>query len=233
MAGSDLPGRLRAPIEVYRAVRAAVGHGYAVGCRYLVDEVIEGGSRVDDAVDIGLALAAEGMDFLSLSKGGKFDDARPPKVGAAVYPYTGESGYECMPTVYSDEAGPFFRNIQLMAEVKHSLLEAGMTTPIVVAGGINAFERAERLLRNKSGDIVAAARQSLADPDWFKKMREGRGADIRRCIYTNYCEALDNRHMEVTCQLWDRTQLDAPEVALSRDGKRRLTPPSEQIISIE
>ena len=76
-----------------------------------------------------------------------------------------------MPTVYSDEAGPFFRNIQLMAEVKHSLLEAGMTTPIVVAGGINAFERAERLLRNKSGDIVAAARQSLADPDWFKNAR--------------------------------------------------------------
>ena len=103
----------------------------------------------------------------------------------------------------------------------------------MVAGGINAFERAERLLRNKSGDIVAAARQSLADPDWFKKMREGRGSDISRCIYTNYCEALDNRHMEVTCQLWDRTELDAPEVTLSRDGKRRLTPPSEQLISIE
>ena len=45
------------------------------------------------------------MDFLSLSRGGKFDDARQPKVGEAAYPYTGRSGYECMPSYYSDARG--------------------------------------------------------------------------------------------------------------------------------
>ena len=39
------------------------------------------------------------MDFLSISKGGKFEDAKQPKVGWAVYPYTGPDGHECMPTV--------------------------------------------------------------------------------------------------------------------------------------
>ena len=36
------------------------------------------------------------------------------------------------------------------------------------------------------------------------------GAEVRRCTYTNYCEGLDQRHKQVTCQLWDRV-LDEPE----------------------
>ncbi len=55
----------------------------------------------------GTEFARAGMDFLSLSRGGKFDDAKQPKVGEAAYPYTGRSGYECMPSYYSDAAGPF------------------------------------------------------------------------------------------------------------------------------
>ena len=75
-------------------------------------------------------------------------------------------------------------------------------------------------------DVIAAARQSLADPDWWKKMRLGYGAEVRRCIFTNYCEGLDQKHKEVTCQLWDRDfdADDADVVARSADGKRRMTP---------
>jgi 2,4-dienoyl-CoA reductase-like NADH-dependent reductase (Old Yellow Enzyme family) len=202
-----------------------VGESYPVGCRYLVDEVIEGGNDVDDAQRIGLAFAEAGMDFLSLSKGGKFDDARQPKVGAAVYPYTGPSGYECMPTVYGDERGPFYRNIKLMASVRRAIRKHGYQIPIVVAGGINDFEGAEAILQNQHGDIIGAARQSLADPDWFLKMSTGHGKTIRRCKFTNYCEALDTRHKEVTCQLWDRVQITEPGIGLSADGKRRLCAP--------
>jgi 2,4-dienoyl-CoA reductase-like NADH-dependent reductase (Old Yellow Enzyme family) len=223
--GGDLKGRLRCPMEVFEAVRKAVGESYPVGCRYLVDEVIDGGNDVTDAQKIGLAFAQAGMDFLSLSKGGKFDDARQPKVGEAVYPYTGQSGYECMPTIYSDDQGPFYRNIDMMASVRRFIRDKGHQTPIVVAGGINDFDGAEAILQNGQGDIIAAARQSLADPDWFLKMSTGQGHLIRRCKFTNYCEALDTRHKEVTCQLWDRIQIHEPGVILSADGKRRLCAP--------
>ena len=57
-------------------------------------------------------------------------------------------------------------------------------------------------------------------------MRLGRGAEVRVCEYTNYCEALDQKHKQVTCQLWDREALDEPGVARSKDGKRRLVPPA-------
>ena len=80
--------------------------------------------------------------------------------------------------------------------------------------------------RNSPGSIVAAARQSLADPDWWLKARLGRGAEVRRCHYTNYCEALDQQHKAVTCKLWDRLALDEPGVPLDASGRRRLVAPA-------
>ncbi|HLF57329.1 MAG TPA: NADH:flavin oxidoreductase, partial [Thermoanaerobaculia bacterium] len=84
---------------------------------------------------------------------------------------------------------------------------------------------AEEILASGAADVVGAARQSLADPDWWRKMRAGRGESIRRCTYTNYCEGLDQLHKPVTCRLWDREALDEPGARLSEDGKRRLVPP--------
>jgi 2,4-dienoyl-CoA reductase-like NADH-dependent reductase (Old Yellow Enzyme family) len=223
--GGTPEARVRLPLEVYEAVRAEVGRDYTVGVRFLGDEVIEGGSRVEDAAFYATEFARAGLDFLSVSKGGKFEDAKQPKVGQAVYPYTGRSGYECMPTVISDARGPFGRNLPLSREVKRAVNEAGFRVPVVAAGGVGTFELAEEILRRGDADIVGAARQSLADPDWFLKARAGRGAEVRRCTYTNYCEALDQSHKQVTCKLWDRVALDEPGVTLSSDGRRRLLPP--------
>ena len=227
--GASREGRLRLPLEVLAAVRKRVGPRYTVGCRLLGDEVIDGGSRVEDAVFYSLALARAGLDFVSVSKGGKFEDARQPRVGEAAYPYTGESGHECMPTVFSSPPGPFGRNLVLSRAVRTALREAGLQTPVVGAGGIGTFDLAESALLDGDCDLVAAARQSLADPDWWRKMELGQGGEVRRCLYTNYCEGLDQRHKQVTCQLWDR-ELEAPDVggrtpAMSADGKRRLVPP--------
>ncbi|MFY0531409.1 hypothetical protein [Nannocystis pusilla] len=191
----------------------------------LGDEVIAGGSDLADAAQFARAFAAAGMDFVSVSKGGKFDDAQQPKVGEAVYPYTGPSGYECMPTIHSDARGPFARNVPLAAAIRAAIRGDGLATPVVAAGGIHSFDQAEAILADGHADIVAAARQSLADPDWFLKVRLGRGAEVRRCKFTNYCEALDTQHKQVTCQLWDRVELDEPDLARSHDGRRRLVAP--------
>ena len=223
--GGPPENRVRLPLEVYRRVRERVGTDYTVGARFLADEVIAGGNRIADAAYFGVEFARAGFDFLSISKGGKFEDARQPKVGQAVYPYTGQSGYECMPTVISDETGPFGRNVPLVAEIKRAVNSAGFQTPIVAAGGITTFEQAEAILSRGEADIIGLARQSLADPDWFIKVKSGHGARVRRCTYTNYCEALDQAHKQVTCKLWDRIELEEPNVPLSTDGRRRLIPP--------
>lgn len=223
--GSTTDGRVRLPREVTRRVRSAVGTDFVVGCRMLTDECIAGGSTVAESAFFACELAAAGLDYLSLSRGGKFEDASQPKVGEAAYPYTGQSGYECMPSYYSDAQGPFGRNLAPAAQVRSRLRDSGLITPVVVAGGIHNFAQAEAALLTGHADIIGFARQSLADPDWFRKVRLGRGHEVRLCTYTNYCEALDQRHRQVTCSRWDRMALDEPGVALSTDGKRRLTAP--------
>lgn len=229
--GGSLENRARLAREVFAAVRAETGADFTVGCRLLGDEVIAGGSTIEDACAHSVALARAGIDFVSVSKGGKFEDAKQPKVGAAIYPYTGPSGHECMPTTKIDARGPFGRNLDLSRAIRAAVHGAGCATPIVGAGGIASFDLAEDALRSGACDFVASARQSLADPDWWRKMELGRGGEVRRCIFTNYCEGLDQQHHQVTCQLWDRdfargdAGRTAGECARSRDGKRRLVPP--------
>lgn len=224
--GDTRDNRVRLPLEVYAAVRAEIGQDVPLGSRFLADECIDGGSGVDDAAYFATCFAEAGMDFLSLSRGGKFDDAKQPSVGDAVYPYTGRSGYECMPGFISDQFGPFGRNIDATARIRSAVRGAGFHTPVVVAGGIHSFSQAEALLAEGKADVTAFARQALADPDWFEKVRTGNGAAVRICEYTNYCEGLDQKHKQVTCQLWDRDTLDEPGCTRSRDGRRRLTAPT-------
>jgi 2,4-dienoyl-CoA reductase-like NADH-dependent reductase (Old Yellow Enzyme family) len=223
--GGARENRVRLPLEVFAAVRARVGADYVVGCRYLSDEIFAGGNRIDDAVYFGVEFAKAGMDFLSISRGGKFEDAKQPRVGEAAYPYTGESGLECMPTVHISAPGPFGRNISCTQQIRQAVRAAGLTTPIVATGGIYGFDQAQGILQRGEADIVGAARQSLADPDWWMKMKLGRGAEINRCVFTNYCEGLDQRHKEVTCKLWDRKFTPGEEVSLAKDSQRRLAAP--------
>ena len=226
--GGSREQRVRLPLQVYAQVRAAVGAGYAVGCRFLADECIEGGSTVQDSTWYALQFALAGMDFLSTSRGGKFDDAKQPGIGQAAYPYTGRSGYECMPQYLSDAQGPFGRNRQATAQIRHTIRQAGLSTPVVCTGGVHNFEMAEAMLAAGDCDVVGTARQSLADPDWALKTWLGRGREVRLCEYTNYCEGLDQKHKQVSCQLWDRQALDEPGVRMSQDGKRRLVAPAWQ-----
>ncbi|MBI3204909.1 MAG: NADH:flavin oxidoreductase [Myxococcales bacterium] len=223
--GRTLEGRLRVPLAVLEAVRARAGSAFVVGCRSSTEECIAGGTTLDESTQIATRLARAGLDFLSLSRGGKFEDAKQPSIGSAAYPYTGPSGWECMPTTLADAAGPFGRNVAAGARIRRALRAAGCETPVVICGGIATFAQAEGILERGEADVVGSARQSLADPDWFEKVRLGAGDGVRRCAFTNYCEGLDQKHKQVTCKLWDRLELDRPDVKRTRDGRRRLVAP--------
>ena len=151
--------RVRLPLEVYGAVRERVGNDYVVGVRFLADEAIAGGTEVNDAAYFGSEFARAGFDFLSLSKGGKFEDAQQPKVGQAVYPYTGRSGYECMPTTLSDELGPFGRNVPQVAQIKKAVNASGYPTPVIATGGIHIRASGRDSCDRGDADIVGFARQ--------------------------------------------------------------------------
>ena len=163
--------RIRLPLEVLAAVRERVGPGFPVGCRMLAEDCIESGSTVEDTEYFAERLAAgAGMDFISPSRGGKFEDAAQPKDRRSRIPATGRSGYECMLSYYSDAKGPFGRNVDACSRIRSKIQQAGFSTPTLCspAANITSIWR-NKLLRNGAADIVGFARQALADPDWFSK----------------------------------------------------------------
>src|SRR5205085_2731231 len=74
--GGCLENRVRLPLEVYRRGRHRVGNDFVVGARFLSEECVPGGSPLADAEYFALAFARAGMNYLSISRGGKFDDAK-------------------------------------------------------------------------------------------------------------------------------------------------------------
>src|SRR5277367_1185753 len=59
--------RVRLPLQVLEATRAAVGPELVVGIRMLGDETIAGGTSRDDAAGFAVTFAGAGADYLSLS----------------------------------------------------------------------------------------------------------------------------------------------------------------------
>ena len=216
--GGSFENRMRLPLEVIRAVREEVGAQFLVGCRYLGSEDILGedgqirGNTLEDARAIGVELARAGLDFLSISRGGKFEDAKQPPVGEAVYPYTGHSGHTCIPRGKND---PFAVNAPLAAGIRAAVRGAGFATPVVASGKIVTFDQAEGVLRDGQADLVGMARALLADPDLPLKWRAGADAETRACVFCPFCEQEDQRHRVVTCTLWPKDPAD---------HRRRLTP---------
>jgi 2,4-dienoyl-CoA reductase-like NADH-dependent reductase (Old Yellow Enzyme family) len=205
--GGSLENRLRLPLRVMKRVRSLVGDDFPVGVRFLGDECIRGGYTVLDAGPIAVRLAAEGTaDYVSLSAGGKFEDARKIE-GEPLYPYTGYSGDRCMPSnAYPDGA-----NLYIAEAVTSALRQAGMHTPVVAVGKISTLELAEHVLSSGQGDLVGMARALLADPDIPKKWRAGREETVVRCVYGNVCKALDENFKRVVCTLWPKKLGKAPD----------------------
>lgn len=68
--GGSLENRMRFPLAVARAVRAAIPSHVAMGARITGTDWLEGGWTVEDAVVFARALRGEGVDFVCVSSGG-------------------------------------------------------------------------------------------------------------------------------------------------------------------
>jgi hypothetical protein len=203
--GDTLEGRLHLIEGIFENIRQKVGKDFPVGVRYLADEFIKDGYTVNDAKLIGLRLAQLGAAYLSLSVGGKFEDAIHAP-GQVPYPYTGYSGDRCMPGDWY----PAVPHAHFSAEIKTFIRAHGFDTPVATAGKISNPDDAERLVATGAVDIVGIARGLLADPDWPNKVRRGEFDRIVKCDYCNVCKHLDGTHTRVICALWPQGSLQAP-----------------------
>ena len=192
--GGSLKNRLHLAEEVVEASRKATGEDFLLGARINGDEFTLGGNTLQQSRAIALRLAELGLDYISVSAGGKFEDA-VVREGEARNPYTGYSGHRAMPPHWMPEKV----NVYLAADIRKTLREAGYPTAVAAAGRIPSAAVAESVLQNSEADLVAIARPTLCDPYWPRKSAEGREKEILRCVYCNKCKEADEAFQKVYC----------------------------------
>ena len=198
--GGSLKNRLRLAEEVVEATRQAVGEDCVLGARINGDEFTLGGNTLNQSRAISLRLAELGLDYISVSAGGKFEDAVKPE-GRALDPYTsGYSGSRAISPAWMPEKV----NGYLCSDIKKTLNANGHPIPVIAAGRIPTAHVAEEILQKGEADMVAIARPILCDPYWPKKYKEGRDGEVQKCIYCNQCRDLDAAHEKVLCFQWKK-----------------------------
>jgi 2,4-dienoyl-CoA reductase-like NADH-dependent reductase (Old Yellow Enzyme family) len=204
--GRSLENRMRLMSEIIIRVRETIGKDFPLGIRFDGEECIKNGYTVMDSRQMALRMSQLGVDWISVSAGGKFEDAIH-KPGTPLYPYTGYSGDRCMPSAHY----PDMANVPVTEAIRKYVRNHGFTVPVIATGKIRTPEQAESVLQEGRADLVGMARALLADPDLPKKTRLSKQSNIIRCTYGNVCKNLDENFHKVTCVLWPKGDLQAPD----------------------
>jgi 2,4-dienoyl-CoA reductase-like NADH-dependent reductase (Old Yellow Enzyme family) len=174
--GGDIEGRMRFPLEVAAAVRAAIPDGVPLFARISAIDGREGGWTLDDSVALARRLSETGVDVVDCSSGGiggapRFRSADDGK------PLTAESAREPGFQV------PYSRRLRD---------EAGIRTMAV--GVIIDPHQAEEILQSGGADLVALGRELMYDPFWPLRAAESLGVDSDFHLWPKqYAWAVDRR----------------------------------------
>jgi anthraniloyl-CoA monooxygenase len=146
--GGDLTRRMRFPLEVFEAVRAAWPAERPLWVRLTASDWLEGeGMTVDDAVAVARALRERGCDMIDVSSGGNSPRSKPD--------------YGRMYQV------PFAERIRR---------ESGL--PVIAVGAIQGADHINTVLAAGRADLCALARPHLVDPHLTLRAAAHYGHDL-------------------------------------------------------
>ena len=155
--GGSYANRIRFPLEIVRRTRERVGPNFIIIFRLSMLDLVEGGSTLDEVVQLAQALEQAGVTILNTGIG--WHEARIPTIATKV-----------------PRAAFAWVTQQLKGKVG---------IPLVATNRINTPEVAEQVLRDGMADMVSMARPFLADPDFVNKAAAGRADEINTCIGCN------------------------------------------------
>lgn len=167
--GGSLENRLRYPLEVITAIRAAVSSNFLVGARMTFDEQRKNGLGQEEALIIADRITAAGIDFFSVVRGSIESDA----VNARLIPPMGT---------------PSAPHLEFAGSIKQRL-----SVPVMHASRIADVPTARHAVREGLLDLVGMTRALLADPYLPTKLAQGNEDRIRPCVGANMC--IDNIYM--------------------------------------
>ena len=183
--GGPLENRFRFPLRVFDAVKQAVGAGYPVGYRFLADELLPDGLKLEETVPFAQILAERGVAYLSVMAG-THESFRLPEVIEMEH----HEGY--------------------MVAYAEAVKKACTQTPVITAGRIQTPEFADRIVAESRADVVGLARVLFTDPLWPKKAKGEVSAPFVKCEPT--CSLCSKRIMTgrpAMCSQWNKARRQA------------------------
>ncbi len=178
--GGDILNRSRVHMEVYQAIREAVGKDFPVLIKLNCRDFIENGLSLEDSLQVGRMLADAGLDAIELSggllTGGKLSPSRPG--------------------IKSEEEEAYFRE-----EARY--FKNAMDIPLILVGGMRSFEVAESLVEDGVADYISMSRPLIREPNLINRWKSGDYCKAEcksdnRCFRTGmtgngiYCEVKNN-----------------------------------------
>lgn len=156
--GGDIEGRMRFPVEIIKAMRAAAGDSIPLSFRYAIDHRFKGGRTIAESQEIARVLERAGIDVLHLDIGchDAFQWVQPPNY------------------LSTDDFADLATEIKKVVNI-----------PVITVGGITHPATAERILKEKKTDFACLGRALIADPDWAVKAERGQLREIRPCLRCN------------------------------------------------
>lgn len=155
--GGSAQNRMRLPIEIVERCRAAAGDDFIIVYRLSLLDLVPGGQRWDEVVE--LAQSVEGAGASIINTGIGWHEARVPTIVTSV-----------------PRAAFSWVTAKLKPEV---------SIPLVASNRINTPQVAEDILASGGADLISMARPLLADPEFVIKAAEGRADEINVCIACN------------------------------------------------
>jgi len=190
--GGSLENRMRFVTEVARKCRSAVGDDYPLlikisatdGMRrgMTEQESVEAARMLDDlgidGIEVSCGIAEDGMTTLrgSLPVDAMLDDLGMFRGKPLMRFFTRRIGKHLFSTPFAEEF-----NLDAARAVKEAV-----SMPVFTVGGISRPERMEEIVREGWADYVSLCRPLIIQPQWPKKIQEGR-VEPTRCIRCNLC----------------------------------------------
>lgn len=155
--GGSYENRIRFALEIVKEVRRRVGKNFIIIFRLSMLDLIEGGSTLEEVIQLGQELEKIGVDIINTGIG--WHEARIPTIATPV---------------------PRAAFSWVTEKVKPHL-----KVPVVTTNRINSLEQCEEILKNNQADMISMARPFLADSEIVNKSLKGLEKEVNTCIACN------------------------------------------------
>lgn len=166
--GGSIDNRMRFPLEVYRAMRKAVGPAFPIGIKINSADFQRGGFEEGDAIKVMQALEAEGIDMIEIS-GGTYEAAAMTGVQDVLRSARDTTSQEAQSGVQDVLRSARDTTSSTQQREAYFLpfaarIRSAVKTPIMLTGGFRSAQAMNSAVESGSIDIVGIARPLAMEP---------------------------------------------------------------------